>query len=147
MQIKNKKYKYLNAKKLKGCIVVSRWNLGVTKLLLENALDALQKSKMLKENIEIVYVSGSVEIPFALQKKAQSKEYDFLVAIGCVVRGDTPHFDYVCKMAQEGVLRVSLDYTIPIGFSVLTLENIVQAQDRIIVGGEASLAAVELALL
>lgn len=147
MQNKNKTVEYLDGSKLKGCIVVARWNSEITNKLLESAMQTLEKCKMLEKNIRVVYVSGSVEIPFALHKLAQSDKYDFLVALGCVIRGETPHFDYVCKMAQEGVLEVMLEDDIPVGFGVLTVNNLKQAQKRIHVGGEAALAALELGLL
>ncbi len=150
MQIKNKKNKivtYLDGKKLKACIVVARWNSEITSKLLENALQALKKCGMPEKNIRVVHVAGAVEIPFALHKVAQSGKYDFLVAIGCVIRGTTPHFDYVCKMVQEGVLEVMLEDDVPVGFGVLTVNNIKQAKERIHVGGEAALAGLELALI
>lgn len=151
MQIKNKQknniYKYLDGSKLKGCIVVARWNNMITDKLLENALGALKKCHVAEKNIRVVRVAGSVEIPFALLKFAKSERYDFLVALGCIVRGDTPHFDYVCKMAQEGILEVMLEEEIPVGFGVLTVNNMKQAKARIHVGGESALAALELALI
>ncbi len=147
MQIKNKKIIYLNGSRLKVCIVVARWNGEITSKLLESALAALKKCKMLDKNIRVVHVAGAVEIPFALHKLAQSGKYDFLVAIGCVIRGETPHFDYVCKMAQEGVLEVMLEDDIPVGFGILTMNNLAQAKKRFHVGGEAALAALELALI
>jgi 6,7-dimethyl-8-ribityllumazine synthase len=154
MQIKNKQKKisaeYLDGRKLKVGIVVARWNNEITDKLLENAMEALQKSKINSRNIRVVSVAGAVEIPFTLHKLAKmnkSKKYDFLVAIACVIRGDTPHFDYVCKMAQEGVLKVMIEDNIPVGFGVLTMNNLEQAKKRIHVGGEAVLAALELSLI
>ena len=147
MQIKHKTYKYMNGSSLKGCIVVARWNSEITDKLLKSALETLKKCKMAEKNIRIVNVAGSVELPFALHKLALTEKYDFLVALGCVIRGATPHFDYVCKMAQEGVLEVMLEDDIPVGFGVLTVNNLKQAKARIHVGGEASLAALELSLL
>lgn len=159
MQIKNKekKRKYLDGSQLKAAIVVSRWNSHITYKLRDDALYTLQKSKVKLKNIRIVEVAGTVEISFALHKLAQSKKparpggragkYDFLVALGCVIRGETPHFDYVCKMIQEGVLEVMLEDNIPVGFGVLTMNNLAQAKKRIHVGGEAALAALELSLL
>jgi 6,7-dimethyl-8-ribityllumazine synthase len=103
MQIKNKEkkniYKYLDGSKLKAGVVVARWNGEITDKLLESALQSLSESKINKNNIRVVSVAGAVEIPFALHKLAKSNKYDFLVALGCVIKGDTPHFDYVCKMA------------------------------------------------
>lgn len=151
MQIKNKQKnkpaKYINGFKLRGCIVVARWNSEITDKLLKNALTVLEKCKMAEKNIRITYVAGSVELPFALHKMALTKKYDFLVALGCIIRGSTPHFDYVCKMAQEGILEVMLEDDIPVGFGVLTVNNFKQAKQRIHVGSEAALAALELGLL
>ncbi|MFA7253876.1 MAG: 6,7-dimethyl-8-ribityllumazine synthase [Patescibacteria group bacterium] len=147
MQIKNKNVIQFDAGHLNIGIVVARFNQDITDELLKFALETLETSRVKRNNIRIIPVAGSVEIPYALQKLAGMKKYDCLVALGCIIRGETPHFDYVCKMAQEGVLRVSLDYKIPVGFGVLTVENIDQARDRYHVGGEAALAAVELALI
>ena len=147
MQIKNKTNTYFNGSKLRVGIVVPRWNFNITEKLLVSAISSLHQCKVLDKNIKVVEISGSVEIPFALHKMAKTKKYDLLVALGCVIRGNTPHFEYVCKMAQEGVLQVMLQDNIPVGFGVLTVENMKQAKERIHVGGEATLAAVELALL
>jgi 6,7-dimethyl-8-ribityllumazine synthase len=153
MQIKNKKYEYLDGSKLKACIVLTRWNSDITDELLKNALETLKKCKLSEKNIRVVRVAGAVELPFALHKLAKNKKparhggYDFFVALGCVIRGDTPHFDYVCKMAQEGTLKVMLEDNIPVGFGILTLNNLEQAKVRYHVGGEAALAALELALM
>lgn len=147
MQIKNKKYKYLDGSKFRVGIVVARWNSEITEGLLQNTLQTLEKCKIVEKNIQVVRVAGAVEIPFALHKLAKSKKYNFLVALGCVIKGGTPHFIYVCKMAQEGVLKVILEDNIPVGFGVLTVNNLKQAKERIHVGGEAVLAALELVLL
>ena len=150
MQIENKQKiitKYLDGSKRRAGIVVARWNNEVTDKLLESALETLDKCKLDKKNIKVVSVAGAVEIPFVLHKMAKSKKYDFLVAIGCVIKGDTPHFDYVCKMAQEGALRVMIEDNMPVGFGVLTLNHINQAGIRGHVGGEAALAALELSLI
>ena len=147
MQIKNKTYEYLDGSKKKACIIVARWNGEITSGLLKSALAALKKCKMPEKNIRVVRVAGSVEIPFALHKMAQSNKYNFLVALGCVIKGETPHFDYVSKMAQEGVLEVMLEDSIPVGFGVLTVNDKKQAKERTHVGGEAALAALELSLL
>ncbi|MBI3888746.1 6,7-dimethyl-8-ribityllumazine synthase [Candidatus Nomurabacteria bacterium] len=149
MQTKNKQKNitatYLDGSKLKACVVLTRWNSEITDGLLVSALLALKKCKLSDKNIKIVHVSGAVELPFALHKMA--KKYDFMVALGCVIRGDTPHFDYVCKMAQEGILKVMLEDNIPVGFGVLSVNNLKQAKVRLHVGGEAALAALGLALL
>ena len=147
MQLKNKSVKKINASNLSVGVVVSRFNEEITAELLETALQALKSSQVKTAHIEVVSVSGAMEIPFALQKMARRKKYDCLVALGCVIRGDTPHFDYVCKTAQEGVLRVSLDYALPIGFGVMTVNTTKQAKARIHVGSDAVMAALELATL
>lgn len=153
MQVKNKQKnkadKYLNGKSLKAGIVAARRNSEITEKLLNSALIMLKKNGVDKKNIKVVSVAGSVEIPFALHKlaKNKTKKYDFLVALGCIIRGGTPHFDYVCKMAQEGVLEVMLEDDMPVGFGVLTVNNLKQAKARIHVGSEAALAALELALI
>lgn len=147
---KNKTVKYLNGSKLRAGIVVARWNSEITEKLLESAILALKKCKMPEKNIRVIYVSGSMEIPFALHqiaKLSKLKKPDFLLALGCVIRGETPHFDYVCKMAQEGSLEVMLKDDIPVGFGILTVNNLAQAKKRFHVGGEAALAALEIALL
>ena len=145
---KNKqKYKYPDGAKLRVGIVYTKWNSDITDKLLEYALDTLTKSKDKTKNINVVRVAGAVEIPIALHRLAESKKYDFLVALGCVIRGETPHFEYVCKMAQEGVLKVMIEDNISIGFGVLTTNNMKQAKERIHVGGEAVLAGLEIALM
>lgn len=147
MQTKSKNYKYYNGAKLRVGIVVARWNSAVTDGLLKNAFQELKNCNLKDSNIKVVSVAGSVEIPFALHKLTQSKKYDFLIALGCIIKGGTPHFDYICKMVQEGVLKVMIKDEIPVGFGVLTVNNIKQAKERMHVGGEAALAALELCLL
>ncbi|TSD05776.1 MAG: 6,7-dimethyl-8-ribityllumazine synthase [Parcubacteria group bacterium Greene0714_7] len=147
MQLKNKPLKKVNAANLSVGVVVSRFNESITTELLGTALQALKKSKVKTNRIEVMFVPGAMEIPFALQKMARRKKYNCLVALGCVIRGDTPHFDYVCKTAQEGVLRVSLDHVVPIGFGVVTVNTAKQAKARIHIGFDAVMAALELATL
>lgn len=147
MQIKNKIKKILDGRKLKVGIVTARFNQDVTKELTASALRRLAECYVAEKNITMISVAGSVEIPYALQKLARAKRYDCLVALGCVVRGETPHFDYVCKMAQEGVLRVSLDHNIPIGFGIITANSLGQAEVRKHLGADAASAALESALL
>ncbi|MBI5728807.1 MAG: 6,7-dimethyl-8-ribityllumazine synthase [Candidatus Magasanikbacteria bacterium] len=147
MQIKNKQKVVLDGRKLRVGIVTARFNQDITKKLTAAALRRLAECRVAAKNITLVSVAGSMEIPYALQKLARSKRYDCLVALGCVVRGETAHFDYVCKTAQEGVLRVSLDYAIPIGFGVITVNSLAQAEARGHLGADAVSAAVELALL
>ncbi|MEK7075417.1 MAG: 6,7-dimethyl-8-ribityllumazine synthase, partial [Patescibacteria group bacterium] len=97
--------------------------------------------------IKIYRVAGCVEIPVILKGLAENKQYDCLVAIGAVVRGETPHFDYVAKIVSEGILKIMLNFGIPVGFGILTTDNIKQAQARTSVGGAAVEAALQNARL
>lgn len=147
MQLENKAKIFIDGRKLKVGIVRARFNDEMTEAMLQSALRRLKECHVAKKNITLLTVPGSMEAPFALQKLARTKRYDCLVVIGCVIRGETPHFDYVCKMAQEGVLRVSLDYHLPIGFGIATVNNVAQAVARAGLGEDAAMAALELAAL
>lgn len=147
MQQPHKPSIQIDAAHMKVGVVVSRFNGEITAQLLDAARQALRQYRVKEKNVTVVSVVGSVEIPYALQHLARSKQYHCLVALGCVIRGETAHFEYVCKMAQEGILRVMLDFHIPVGFGVLTVDTLPQAQARIHVGGEAVAAALELAIL
>ena len=147
MQIKQEKQEVFDASRLKVGVVVARFNQEITDKLLTSALVTLKEHKVKEKNIKIVSVPGSVEIPFALAKLAQTKKYHTLVALGAVIKGETDHYTYVCKMVQEGVLRVMLDYAIPVGFGVLTTNNLAQAEARVDSGAGAARAALELANL
>lgn len=146
MQIKKKLPKF-NAGLMKVGLAVARFNSGITDKMLESARHALKEYKVVDKNITVISVAGSMELPYALQKMAKTRRFDCLVALGCVIRGETPHFDYVAKTAQEGILRVALDHNIPIGFGVLTVNTHAQAHKRLHVGGEAVVAALDLARL
>lgn len=147
MQITNKQNKLINGKALKVGIVVAQFNEDVTLQLLASARFELARAGVLDENITVYQVPGCAEIPFALQKLALTKKYNCLAALGAVIRGETPHFDYVCKMVQEGTLRVSLDEKIPVGFGIITVNTPEQAHARYHLGAEAVSAALQLALL
>jgi 6,7-dimethyl-8-ribityllumazine synthase len=140
----------LDAAKLRIGIVVSRFNEFITEQLAKGALDALEKHGCPHENISFVKVPGAWELPIAA--KALAVRCDAIVALGAVVRGDTPHFEYVAGGAAEGLSRVSLDTGVPIAFGVLTTEDLQQAMDRAggksgNKGSEAAEAAIELANL
>ncbi len=140
----------MDGRKLKVGIVVSRFNQEITRELLLSAMGVLAKCKVNYKNIRVVEVAGAVEVPYVLNKMAKAKKakkFDCLIALSCIIRGETPHFDYVCKMVQEGALEVMLEEDIPVGFGVLTMNNLKQAKARYHVGGEAALAAIELATL
>lgn len=111
-------------------IVVSRFNADVTRRLLEGCLSGLAAKGVLKSRIEVVWVPGAVEIPSACLRMARGRRYDALIALGAVIRGETPHFDYVALMAARGVSEVALRSGMPIAFGVLTTENRRQALAR-----------------
>ena len=138
-----------DARGLKIGIVVSRFNHFVTEKLLEGATDGFLSHAGAEENLTIVRVPGAFEIPLAIDKMAASGKYDALVCIGAVIRGDTPHFDYVCDAVTRGIGDAVQKYKIPIGFGVLTTDDVQQAMDRAGVkdankGYEALLTAVEM---
>jgi len=134
-------FKKFNCSKYKVGIVSAQFNTDITSGLLASAKKMLAQYKVLPKNIKVEKVLGSIEIPLVLQQLAKTKQYDCLIAIGAIVKGETPHFDFVAKIVSEGVLRVMLDYSVPIGFGVLTANNIEQAKARIDAGGQAVEAA------
>lgn len=142
---KTTKFELFNASKYKVGIVVAQFNADVTESMLGRAYGTLAEYKVAQKNITVIKVAGCVEAPVALQALARIKKYDCLVVLGCVIRGDTTHYDYVCKIVSEGMLRVSLDHSIAIGFGVLTVENYKQAVARLEVGASATEAALQTA--
>jgi 6,7-dimethyl-8-ribityllumazine synthase len=128
-------------------LVISRFNRDLTESLEQSALAMLASYRVPKKNIQIFQVAGAVEIPVLLNKLAQTQKYDALVALGAIIKGGTPHFDYVAKLATEGILRVALDHNLPIGFGILTTNNLRQARARLNAGGEAVAAALHSARL
>ena len=98
--------------------------------MLDGALETLKENKVKAGNIKTVWVPGSFEIPLACQRLAQTKKYDALVAIGCVIKGQTDHYYYICNESSRGIMDVMLKFDIPIGFGVLTCNNLKQAQVR-----------------
>ena len=115
---------------LKIGIVISRFNEFITGKLLGGALDALQRHGVAADDIETVWVPGAFEIPLAAQKMAQGDRYDAVICIGAVIRGSTPHFDYVCAEVSKGVAHTSLATGKPVIFGVLTTDSIEQAIER-----------------
>ena len=131
-------------------IVVSRWNDFITKALLEGALDALRRHGANEANISVAWVPGSFEIPLALQAMAQTGRYNALLALGCVIRGATSHYDHIASAVGSGVSSVSLASGLPVAFGVITVESIEQAIERAgskagNKGAEAAMVAVEMA--
>jgi len=133
-------------------IVVSRWNSFIVNKLLEGALDALKRHGVADERITIAYCPGSFEIPLVVKTLAASNKFDAVIALGAVIRGATPHFDYVAAEVTKGVAHVGLDTGIPCIFGVLTTDTIEQAIERAGTkagnkGFEAAVAAVEMVSL
>lgn len=111
-------------------IVVSEWNAEITDALLEGAQAALVASGVKKRNIQVLTVPGSFELPLAAQRLVRHKRIDGVIALGCVIKGETPHFDYICQAVANGIMRVGLDAGKPVAFGVLTVLNKMQAMDR-----------------
>lgn len=120
----------LDAKGLKVGIVVSRFNSFICERLLEGATDALLRHNADDGDIDVIRVPGAFEIPLVAKKLATSGRYDGVICLGAVIRGATPHFDYVCSEVSKGVASVSLDTDIPIAFGVITTDTIEQAIER-----------------
>jgi 6,7-dimethyl-8-ribityllumazine synthase len=138
-----------NAQGLKIGVVVSRYNQFITEKLLDGALDGFKSHGGEDENVTIIHVPGAFEIPLIVEKMAASGKYDALVCLGAVIRGDTPHFDYVCDAVTRGIGDAVRTHKIPIGFGVLTTDNVQQAMERAgskdaNKGYEALLTAVEM---
>jgi len=142
----------LMAKGFKFGIVVGRFNEFIGNKLLSGALDALKRHGAEESDIEIAWVPGAFEIPLATQKMAKSGRYDAVIALGAVIRGSTPHFDYVSAETTKGIAKVSLDTELPIIFGVLTTDTIEQAIERAGTkagnkGWDAAMSAIEMASL
>jgi 6,7-dimethyl-8-ribityllumazine synthase len=138
----------LDGKELVIGIVQARFNQGVTDTLAKACRDELLARGVQAKNIDHVLVPGALEVPIALQAMAEKGGYDALVALGCVIRGETYHFELVSNESAAGVTRVSLDYQLPIANAILTTENQEQAEARQVEKGrDAALVAIEMAHL
>jgi 6,7-dimethyl-8-ribityllumazine synthase len=142
----------LGAAGLRFGIVVSRFNSFITERLLTAATDALERGGSESKDVDVVHVPGSFELPLAAKKLAATGKYDALIAIGCILRGETSHYDYVCSETARGLQLAQMDTGLPIIFCVLTCDTLEQAIDRAgLKGGnkgfEAGLAAIEMAQL
>ena len=131
-------------------VVVSRFNETITQRLLEGALDAFVRHGVAFDDVDVFWVPGAWELPAAARRVAATERYDALVALGAVIRGDTPHFDYVAGEASRGLSVASADFDLPVALGVLTCDTMAQAEAR--AGGEhgnkgwdAALAALEMA--
>ncbi len=142
----------LSAEGVRFGIVVSRFNSFITERLLSAAVDALERAGARSNDVDVVHVPGSFELPLAAKKLAATGKYDALIAIGCILRGATAHYDYVCSETARGLQLAQMDSGLPIIFCVLTCDTLEQAIDRAgLKGGnkgfEAGLAAIEMARL
>ncbi len=142
----------LQAKGLKFAVVISRFNDFITSKLLDGAVDALLRHGADESNIEIVKVPGAFEIPLAAKKLAEKEFYDAIICLGTVIRGATPHFDYVAAEAAKGIATASMETGLPIAFGVLTTDTIEQAVERAgsksgNKGWDAAMVAIEMAQL
>ena len=142
----------LDAKGLKFGIVIARFNEFISGKLLAGCLDGLRRHGADEENIDVIWSPGSFEIPLLAKKMAAGKRYDAVICLGAVIRGATPHFDYVASEVSKGVAHVGLETGLPVIFGVLTIENLEQAIERAGTKGgnkgfDAALAAIEMANL
>ncbi len=133
-------------------IVVSRWNDFLTSRLLEGALDALESSGVAESAVEVFKVPGAFELPLAAQKAAETGAFDAIIALGAVIRGETPHFEFVASEAARGITQVGLATGIPVMFGVVTADTVEQAMNRSGIksgnkGYEAAMSAIEVASL
>jgi 6,7-dimethyl-8-ribityllumazine synthase len=130
-------------------IIAARFNESIVDNLINGALDALKRHGAGDNQLQLVRVPGAYELPLAAQRLAKSRQADGIVALGAVIRGATPHFDYVCSECASGLSRVSLKYDVPIGFGVLTCDTIEQALERAGTkagnkGADAAMAVIEM---
>ena len=142
----------LSAKGLKFGVVLSRFNEFIGNQLLEGAVDALLRSGASDGDIEIVKVPGSFEIPATVQVMMQKGQYDAIVCLGAIIRGATPHFDYIASEAAKGIARISMDAGLPVAFGIITADTLEQAIERAGTksgnkGRDAALNAIEMANL
>lgn len=115
---------------LKFALIVSRFNAFITERLLEGALDCLQRQGVTEDALTVVRVPGAWEIPLVAKRLAQGRAYDAVICLGAVIRGSTPHFDYVAAEVSKGIAQVSLESGVPIAFGILTTDNLEQAIER-----------------
>ncbi len=134
----------LLARDLRFAVLAARFNEFIVEPLLRGALDTLKRHGVTEKQIEIVRVPGAFEMPLVARKLAASRRYDALIALGAVIRGETPHFDYVAGECASGLSRIALETGIPVAFGVLTTNTVEQAVDR--AGGKAGNKGADAAL-
>ena len=142
----------LTVKGGKFCIVASRFNSCIVEQLEGGAVDTLVRHGAKKDDIDLVKAPGAFELPMVVQRIAAMKKYDAIIAVGAVIRGGTPHFEYVAGECVKGIAQVSLQYDVPVSFGVLTVDTIEQAIERAGTkagnkGGEAAMSAIEMVSL
>ena len=140
----------LSAKGMKFALVCSRFNSFLTDKLVEGSVDCLKRHEAADDYLTLVRVPGSYELPFIASKLAKSKKYDAIIALGVIIKGDTPHFDYVATETAKGLAQASFESGVPVSFGVVTAENLEQAIERCGVkhgnkGFDAAMAAMEMA--
>lgn len=140
-----------NASGLSVGIVVSRFNEDITESMLDGARSTLRMWKVREKDIHVVRVYGSFEVPFACARLIKRKKLDAVIAIGCIVKGETRHDEYLARATTDGLMRVMLDYNVPVGFGIITTNDLKQAHARSRgvgnKGSEAAAAALEAALM
>lgn len=139
----------LTGKGIKVVIVAARFNEFITSKLIGGAQDILKRHEVEENDISLVWVPGAFEIPLAAKKLAASKKYDAIITLGAVIKGSTPHFDYVCAEVSKGVAHVALDSEVPVIFGVLTTNSIEEAIERAGTkagnkGADAAMTAIEM---
>ena len=140
----------LNAQNLKIAIIVARFNSFITERLVEGALDTIKRHNGDLDKVEVFKVPGCFEIPQMADKLAASKKFDAIICLGALIRGATPHFDYIAAECTKGIAQLALNYHMPISYGVITADTLDQAIDRAGTkagnkGAEATLAAIEMA--
>ncbi|MBN2425474.1 MAG: 6,7-dimethyl-8-ribityllumazine synthase [Calditrichaceae bacterium] len=140
----------LTAKNKKFAIVVGRFNELISRKLVDGAMDCLLRHEADDKNISVIWTPGSFEIPLAAKRAAESKKFDAVICLGAIIRGGTPHFEYVASEAAKGVAQVSLSANMPVIFGIITADSIEQAVERAGTkagnkGWDAALAAIEMA--
>lgn len=140
----------LSAKGFKFGIVISRFNQFISKQLLEGALDCLKRHGANEDDMEIAWVPGSFEIPLAANKLAKSKKFNSIICLGALIRGQTPHFDYIAAECTKGIAQIALSTEIPLAYGVITADTLEQALERAGTkagnkGWDAALTGIEMA--
>ena len=138
----------LSAEGLRIAVAVSRFNRGITEKLLEGALDRLRRLGASEEDVDVLWVPGAFELPQAVRALMNTQRYDGILPLGCVIRGETPHFEYICQAVTQGLTQLALEGDVPLVYGILTVDTPEQAWERAGAkgnkGAEAAEALVEL---